>query len=1126
MFAVRAKLQPDSSLRQRVLLATATVLLIAADTANAQSASTAPPAPSAQTPVKHVDLPKQPLSSALNRVARQAGVEIEFDPAAVRNKTARDLRGDCTVEDALAELLEGTNLTFKRTDSGVYLVSVKVAAEGGLPDVGIPEVIVTAHPWTLNADISRSMDDPQPYVVITHDDIVKGGAISLDQFFRDNLTVDAGAATADQANLATGQGITSVNLRGLGANATLILIDGRRVPSVSNLNDANAGLLGQTQLAAIPVDAIERIEILASSASGIYGSNAAGGVINIILRRDYEGVQMTATVGGTYNGGASDQRLDVTGGTHLEDGRTKISFAASYAHSDPLLLGQRDFLQRGREHLLEVDPNYWTTVGEGLGQVVLGATPNIESTDSDNLVLKNGTSLGSPITYLPRGYTAADGVVPLIANAGHYNFGLSPDANGAGSPLLLGSRSLSGTFAAEREFTSWLRAYISVLAFDTRTAAPTSAVPMTLTLPSTAPNNPFRQDILVTEPALGEDKEQDVDSGAYSLVGGAIVKLPFRWQAILDGSISETRYWLESDYGNIDAQTSLGILNGTINILQDPHVAPLPYSLYQFPAQKIAPSHATGDTISLRLAGPIPFRFPGGEPIVTLLAEHDDTHLDSIRTISDANPVTSLPPGAADATLLTLAQVTAAETSLQSYIPGRGQTIESAYGEMRLPIIDAHNSVLLVESLELQVAARYDRYDEKATVGPSSTGVVSSSIICQGNNGPLTPMQLAAPCPPISQVLTTGGSIRGTFNPSVSLKWQMDYDVAFRASYATGFIPPLLNQLTPDAPISFPTALFTRSGFSLFQARDPLRGNEVIGSTVPTVTFIAGGNPNVEPERSRTWSAGVILTPHWISELRVSVDWTHIVELNNYFAPPALLFQPLTPTGQAEFNAFMQEHPERFTRGAPSGGFSVGPITGIDATIANAIGAQTDALDVTAQYLWRFQGKGTLEFSSNATYIEDLKFQTAPGVAPQDFADVAGGGFEVAGSSNALIDAATSTADIGGLRLRGNAAVTWSTDRWAVGTRLRYYGPYYFDVNHGYAPPGQGASSVPSQTYVDLFCGYELRHDIGLRLVVNDLFNTAPPFDTSNYYSQFGDYYSRFGDPRMGSYYLSLTTKF
>ncbi|MDE0193558.1 MAG: TonB-dependent receptor, partial [Gammaproteobacteria bacterium] len=114
-------------------------------------------------------------------------------------------------------------------------------------------------------------------------------------------------------------GAATVNLRGLGSESTLILVDGRRV--------GYSGILGGvTDISTIPLSMVERIEVLLDGASAVYGSDAVGGVVNIITRKDYTGVEVDVDYARPDKGGFDESRVSVAGGFSWDGGRAKVGF--------------------------------------------------------------------------------------------------------------------------------------------------------------------------------------------------------------------------------------------------------------------------------------------------------------------------------------------------------------------------------------------------------------------------------------------------------------------------------------------------------------------------------------------------------------------------------------------------------------------------------------------------------------------------------------------------------------------------------------------------------------------------------------------------------------------------------
>lgn len=424
---------------RRILLAGSaafTVTIMPAATALAQAQVT----PSA-TQVR-VDIPAGSLSEALIALGQQADVQIAFLPDRVVGRRVKALKGTMTTEQALQRLLSGTLLRYRSLRPGSYVVggptdanvrearktADEASAGSGFVNgkVGIPEILVIGRrTMTINTDIPRTENEAQPYTVFTSEEIKRSGSVNLEDFFRDNLGQNVSVRTALQGGGVTGRD-SQINLRGLGLDATLILVDGRRF---AEPNNGITGAFTQSSLAGIPLEQIERIEVLASSAAGQYGSNAVGGVINIILKRDFKGVELNSYLGSSTRGDAREYRLSANATVPILPG-TSLSLSANWKKSDPLFGADRQFLNERLDFILANNPNFLNTTT----QLIYGSTPNIRAANGGNLVLKsqyavNGvTALNSPVTFIPTGYPgiATAGAAALLQNAGKQNSDPSP----------------------------------------------------------------------------------------------------------------------------------------------------------------------------------------------------------------------------------------------------------------------------------------------------------------------------------------------------------------------------------------------------------------------------------------------------------------------------------------------------------------------------------------------------------------------------------------------------------------------------------------------------------------------------------------------------------------------------
>ncbi|MES2898096.1 MAG: TonB-dependent receptor [Pseudomonadota bacterium] len=182
-----------------------------------------------------------------------------------------------------------------------------------------------------------------PVQVIKREDIDKSGVTTAAELLK-NITANT-APLSDGASITDGtsgqRGFNGANLRGLGVSSTLVLLNGRRMANFASPGD-NAGV----DLNNIPAGAIQRVEILKDGASAIYGTDAIGGVINFITRKDYRGVDLNASIAGTQQGGAGKKTASISGGAgSLETDRFNVFGVLDVQKLGSLRSIQRDFIQ-------------------------------------------------------------------------------------------------------------------------------------------------------------------------------------------------------------------------------------------------------------------------------------------------------------------------------------------------------------------------------------------------------------------------------------------------------------------------------------------------------------------------------------------------------------------------------------------------------------------------------------------------------------------------------------------------------------------------------------------------------------------------------------------------------------
>ncbi|MEP0188901.1 MAG: TonB-dependent receptor [Erythrobacter sp.] len=185
-----------------------------------------------------------------------------------------------------------------------------------------------------------NIGSPAPVISLDSEALTQAGTSDVVEVLRDipalstSTTSDGSIDGVFSGDLAAGQSV--LNLRGLGANRTLVLVNGRRHV---------AGVAGQqaVDINSIPTALIERVETLTGGASSIYGADAVTGVVNFVLRDDFEGLQGNVQAGLSSEGDAFRINGDLTWGTNFADGRGNFTISGEYAYGEELQFGDRDF---------------------------------------------------------------------------------------------------------------------------------------------------------------------------------------------------------------------------------------------------------------------------------------------------------------------------------------------------------------------------------------------------------------------------------------------------------------------------------------------------------------------------------------------------------------------------------------------------------------------------------------------------------------------------------------------------------------------------------------------------------------------------------------------------------------
>lgn len=847
----------------------------------------------------------RPLKIALQDIARRFHVELLFADEVIRARKAPAMSGNFTAEEALARVLAGSGLSIRGSAESGFVVTVSDGNDQA-PTPAVPDILVVGHS-TQNADIQRLTNDVQPYQVITRHDVQAQHASTVDELISKRMSQDAVALPLAQQPVSGGGSTRSMfNLRGLGADETLVLIDGRAMPRMPG----TAGQLftfTQPDVNGLSVDAIDRAEIITSTAGGIYGPGAIAGVVNLVLRRDYRGVEVNVTHGVTARGDAPYHRIDARVGFTPDQGATDVMLAFSSSVSRGLANGERDYLQQARS--LQAANSKIASYTD----LPISRSVNVISADGTPLVLKaayGGASLGSALTSLAPGdgrSSAALGAA-LRARAGMLDTSLPEGIAGTGGSLVADRRTSMVLANVRHRFGDGMQAYVDYIRLlDTgRVNVSTNANYMQLS--ASDPRNPFQQAIGLTTPLTGLGSSGGTRSLTERLSAGLIINLPAHWKANLDysrGIASQTIAFSGTTYGVDGLYALYGITRAgqpALNPFAGTSAFSAALASYSVPSSTNSVQKNHMSDMTARFAGPIA-ALAGGPLSATILLEQRREHVGSSSEDQLLANAYGLP--------------------YSEILPEYTERLRSASMELRAPLRRKDTGFLPLRGLEVQVAIRGD--ETRIALQPgyllAQTGATDSFD---------TASRLAL-------TYTLGAKV--TPAPGLLL----------RASLATGEHTPPLGELA-NAQMLGATG------------PDPKRGNGVIAAPYNLVMF---GHGKITPERAQSMSAGVVLTPFRPDGPMLSVDYTHIsrsrevngLHIGNVFYflyheglyPDRVTRLPLTAADAAR-------------------GYTGGVITSVDTSYLNDGWTKIDAVDARVVVPVRTETWGTFTWRGSVTW--------------------------------------------------------------------------------------------------------------------------------------------------------------
>jgi outer membrane receptor protein involved in Fe transport len=705
---------------------------------------------------------------------------------------------------------------------GMSTLALGFAASAIAQDAGQDAATQKLDTITVTGSNIRRVDieTSNPVITVDRAEIQKSGKLTVGDLLQQLPTI-AGAANNPNVNNGGGTGGSFISLRGLGTNRSLILVDGKRVINP----DVNA----------IPSVAIERIEVLTDGASAVYGSDAIAGVVNIILRKDYQGAEIQ------MNYGISDHDDGARRGFSIAFGQTSdkgsVVGGLDYNKTDQILAGHRAFSEAPLYFLRGAgNAPYVTPVGSV-------ASPGGSFTNFPQFANCSYYGYGTFDPSAPGG----DGIPE------HYRCFRGPgDPAGAPDAYNFQTQNLITTPQERTNFflngsyklTDSIEAYMEVFHNATRTAGQGAEVPLIfsntgLTMSADNPYNPFGVDIGAGAGASPNSENVQIRLKA---LGPRVIKFQSDTdQARLGvrGSLfgGDWQYDLWGNYGHFSGLfQNLNYLNASamefalsgdctlptpgvpvtaqncLNLFDqnDPNTA---YALKNFYSlNSDAGALSTSRQGGLDVNGSL-FDLPAGTVSMAAGANYRKFYVRNYHdTVRTTDPTTGTCP--------------AGSSSLCATPFTAGYNVKEAYAEVFVPVL---RDLPFVHSLNITGGDRWSKY---STFGST-------------NN-----WKLAVEYRPIEDLL-----VRGTVS------------AVFRAPNTTESFAPVASSFDP-------------------YTRGPGEPRSTNGAQIETVFSGAsvGGYP-LKPENGKSFDFGVVYDPQWLPGLSVSADLWRIYLLNNIVRP-------------------------------------------------------------------------------------------------------------------------------------------------------------------------------------------------------------------------------------------------
>jgi outer membrane receptor protein involved in Fe transport len=773
-----------------------------------------------------------------------------------------------------------------------------------------------------NLDLPRSADDALPYAIYDREQITRSGMINLNDFLLREV-LDANAAQRppeqDGSKALYLAGSTNATLRGFGADETVVLVNGRRLPEVLV---AGSELRAPPDVNFIPLSLVERIEVLPISASALYSGNPVGGVINIVLRPNVNLTEVTATYTNALGGfDAPQSTLSMQHGQSLLGGRLQMRLSVSRSESLPPTETELGYIRANKSN--EVNP----------GSMLHRATPNILAAVAEGE--------GAPFrTSVAAGANGAGGLAAFAGRTGILSTGLFDLPHGvANTPIssdyLYGRRQQAVTYfgSATYDVLPWLQVGVDGIVSRSVANRGYDLFRGDLTLKAGDHFNPFPQQVEVSlvesAPLLGE-RYGEAQIDFTSVVMGVLLRLPAEWRISMDVQYGHSVTEFRGVVG-VDTQRWQQLVDeGAYNPLRD--------------TQVFGPPEAFYDRALV---------YYGGRNRFVTLGDYQTVDA-AIRVINQSLP---LPTGSGALSFGGEYRM----NQLGPYVDERrfgdgsfaesptawtGRTVEriSLLGELQAPLLSANTRPPWMKDLEADVAARYALSDiaQERNLAPmgglkadfvggvSLRGTVATSNRLpspflsrrfSGAGGEVTQVEIFDPLRDQRYTVSTSDALNPNLRPESAVTRTLgaiyQRGRVHRFRLAVDFVD---TRKSGEVTRLYPQTVVNLE--ELFSER--VTRNDSVGELPGRITSLRTGNVNLTRRHSQNWSTAFeyAWTECFSGRLDLYARWGYFQKYELQVAPTSSMTDELeSPDGTA---VGLLKHRSNFGAGWSNGNYGFG----------------------------------------------------------------------------------------------------------------------------------------------------------------------------------------------------------